>query len=272
VRTPDGPTRSSNDALACATGALSVRLGDATILDRVDLECARGEWLGIIGPNGAGKTTLLRALCGLVRLTGTIHIAGHDATTLSRREWSRQVALVPQTPVLPPGIRVVDYVLLGRTPHLGLFEFEGTRDLAVVDEVLELLDLTPFAERPIETLSGGERQRAVLARALAQRAPLLVLDEPTSALDIGHRHDVLELVDDLRRSERLSVVTTLHDLALAGAYPDRLVLLDKGRVAANGVPAEVLTPDIIRTHFGIEVDVRHEEGGLVVIPRRRRPR
>src|SRR3712207_5983642 len=136
---------------------------------------------------------------------------------------------------------VLDYVMLGRTPHISPLGRESAADLAVVDSVLRRLELLPFAGRMLSTLSGGERQRAFLARALAQEAPLLLLDEPTSALDIGHQQDVLELVDELRRDSALTVLATMHDLSVAGEYADRLVLMAGGRVVAAGPPREVLT-------------------------------
>src|SRR5690606_39771859 len=158
---------------------------------------------------------------------------GRPAGRLRRRERARLVALVPQSPVVPEGITVADYVLLGRTPHLRPLGAEGPQDLAVVHDALALLDLVPVAGRSVSSLSGGERQRVLIARALAQGAPIVLLDEPTTALDVGHQQQVLELVDDLRRCRGLSVVSTMHDLTLAGQYADRLVLLDAGRVVVE---------------------------------------
>src|SRR5206468_2498861 len=145
--------------------------------------------------------------------------------------------------VVPVGMSVLDYVLLGRTPYIAPLGRESRADLDAVQAVLERLDLTGFAARPLERLSGGERQRVILARALAQGATLLLLDEPTTALDIGHQQEVLELVDELRRDRGLTVLASMHDLSVAGEYADRLVLLSRGRVVAAGTPREVLTEE-----------------------------
>jgi iron complex transport system ATP-binding protein len=176
------------------------------------------------------------------------------------------VAFVPQSPIVPPGMSVASYVLLGRTPHLGPLGREGAHDLGVVARTLEQLDLTAFAERPLDTLSGGERQRAMVARALAQEAPVLLLDEPTTALDVGHQQEVLELVDRLRREHELTVVSTMHDLTLAGQYADRLLLLDHGQVVVSGPPEEVLTQENLARFYGARVRVLLEGGALVVVP------
>jgi iron complex transport system ATP-binding protein len=195
-----------------------------------------------------------------------VELGGERATGLRRREWARRVAFVPQTPIVPPGMSVASYVLLGRTPHLGPLGREGATDYAVVGRTLEQLDLTALAERPLDTLSGGERQRAMVARALAQEAPVLLLDEPTTALDVGHQQDVLELVDRLRREHELTVVTTMHDLTLAGQYADRLLLLDRGQVVVSGGPEVVLTQENLARFYGARVRVLLDGGALVVVP------
>jgi iron complex transport system ATP-binding protein len=245
---------------------VAVQLGGTPVLRGVSLEVPAGTWLTVVGPNGAGKSTLLRALAGLVAADGLVELGGEPATGLRRREWARRVAFVPQTPVVPPGMSVVSYVLLGRTPHLGPLGREGATDLAVVARNLEQLDLTAFAERPLETLSGGERQRAMVARALAQQAPVLLLDEPTTALDVGHQQEVLELVDRLRRQHELTVVSTMHDLTLAGQYADRLLLLDHGEVVVTGSPEDVLTQENLARFYGARVRVLLDGGALVVVP------
>ena len=249
--------------------SLSVVLGGSTIVDRVNAAVEPGEWVTVIGPNGAGKSTLLKAVAGLVPATGTIEIGGVPARSLTRRERSRLVALLPQSPLLPPEMTVADYVLLGRTPHLGYLAREGRADRAAADGALARLDLAALAERRLETLSGGERQRALLARALAQEAPLLLLDEPTASLDVGRGQQALELVDSLRREDGLTVVAAMHDLTLAGQYADRLLFLDAGRIVAEGTPAEVLVPELIAAHYGAVVRVVDEPGvGVVVVPSR----
>jgi len=249
---------------------VSVTLGGARIVDRLSCAVEQGEWVALIGPNGAGKTTALRAIAGLVEYDGDVRVLARDARTLARKELARQIALVPQVPVIPGDISVRAYVLLGRTPHLGYFGSEGRTDLRAVDAALEQLDLVPFAERRLDTLSGGERQRATLARALAQDAPVLLLDEPTAALDMGRQQQVLEIVDRLRARRGLTVLSTMHDLTLAGQYADRLLLLDGGHLVAAGTADEVLTRALITEHYGAEVEVVDAPGsGFVVIPVRR---
>jgi iron complex transport system ATP-binding protein len=248
---------------------LRVSLGGTEILRGVDLTVGEGEWVTVIGPNGAGKSTLLRAVGGRVAHRGSVSLLGTSSAALSRRARARIVAAVPQTPIVPPGMAVLDYVLLGRTPHISPLGRESAADLAVVSDVLERLELAAFAGRMLSTLSGGERQRAFLARALAQEAPVLLLDEPTSALDIGHQQDVLELVDELRRDRALTVLATMHDLSVAGEYADRLVLMTRGRVVAAGPPREVLTERLLAEQYNARVRVVDGEHGPIVVPVRR---
>jgi iron complex transport system ATP-binding protein len=228
-----------------------------------------GEWLGLIGPNGAGKSSLLRAVAGLVASSGTVAIDDHRLGELRDRERAQLVAYVPQEPLIPDDMTVSEYVLLGRTPYIGYFGSEVRRDREIVSEVVERLDLAEFADRPLGALSGGERQRVVIARALAQQAPVLLLDEPTSALDIGHQQQALELVTDLRRDQGLTVVSALHDLTLAGTYTDRLTMLHHGAVVASGSAAEVLTAERLSEVFHVSVSVDVEpDGTVIVVPRR----
>jgi iron complex transport system ATP-binding protein len=245
---------------------LRVALDRVEVLRGVDLLVQPGEWVTVIGPNGAGKSTLLRALGGLLPFSGTIELFGTQLGRLRRRERARRVATVAQDPVVPPGIGVFDYVLLGRTPYVPPLGRESAADLAAAQEVLDRLDLAGFADRHLTTLSGGERQRVFLARALAQGAPLLLLDEPTSALDIGAQQEVLELVDELRRSHGLTVVATMHDLSVAGEYAERMVLLAGGTVVADGSAGQVLTEPLLATHYRARVRVIPGGRGPLVVP------
>jgi iron complex transport system ATP-binding protein len=245
---------------------VSVSLGGARVVAGVSASVERGEWVTLLGPNGAGKSTLLRAVGGLVRAEGTIRVGGTPLARLDRRALARSVAVVPQLPSLPPALTVGDYVLLGRTPHLSYLARESGRDHAATARALERLDLVAFTHRSLGSLSGGERQRAVLARALAQEAPVLLLDEPTSALDAGRQQDVLELVDELRLEAGLTVLSAMHDLTLAGQYAQRLVLLDGGRVVAAGLPGDVLTEAIVSEHYG--ASVRVVDGAVIPVRRR----
>ena len=235
-------------------------------LQDISFDVHEGERVGFIGPNGAGKSTLLRAVAGLVPFEGEVRLDGTEAAALSRRDLSRRVALVPQSPLMPSEMSVAEYVLLGRTPHLGYLVREGRGDLDAADAALARLDLLGLAGRRLGTLSGGEAQRALLARALAQDAPVLLLDEPTSALDVGRGQQALELVDELRREQNLTVLAAMHDLTLAGQYADRLVMLDAGRVVADGPAAEVLTEERGARHYRARVRVLSEDGVLTVVP------
>ncbi len=234
---------------------VSVRLGGVEVLHGLDLGVDAGEWLTLVGPNGAGKSTVLRAIAGVVAHGGSIAVDGQELTGRPDRRRARLVALVPQRPVLPPGATVVDYVLLGRTPYLPPLRAPGAADRSLVSRVLAELELTDFAERELETMSGGELQRVFLARALAQQPALLLLDEPTAALDVGHAQDVLGLVDRLRADVGLTVISTMHDLTLAGGYADRLAMLDRGRMVAIGAPAEVLTAELVGRVYRADVVV-----------------
>lgn len=248
---------------------LTVELGGRAVVDGVDLRVEPGQWVAVVGPNGAGKSTLLHAIAGVIRPdAGRIELDGRDARRMRVRERARIVALVPQIPIVPIGATVLDYVLLGRTPHIPFLGTETNADVARAEETLEQLDVHEFAGRQINTLSGGERQRMLLARALLQDASVLLLDEPTTALDIGHQQDVLELVDALRRERDLTVVSALHDLTLAGFYADELVLLDAGRVVARGTAEEVVTPEHLERHFGARVSIVDGHDGPIVVPSR----
>jgi len=247
---------------------LGVRFESTEAVRGLTLEVASDEWVMLIGPNGAGKTSVLRALCGLLPFSGEARIDGRDVRSFGRRELARLIAFVPQNPATPSELTVAEYVLLGRTPHLGYLGVEGRRDRAAVTHALDRLDLLPLAERGLGSLSGGELQRAVLARALAHEAPILLLDEPTTSLDLGRQQQALELVDALR-GDGLTVFSTMHDLTLAGQYADRLVLLDRGALAVEGTPREVLSPENLAAYYGADVRIVHDDDEVYVLPRRR---
>jgi cobalamin transport system ATP-binding protein len=255
---------------AIELAAVSVELGGAPVVAGVSLAVPEGEWLTLIGPNGAGKSTLLRAVAQLVPARGSIRIGGREAHDLGRRELGRRIAFVPQSPLLPPEMSVRAYVLLGRTPYIGTFATERRSDHEAADRALRRLELLELAHRPLRTLSGGEQQRAVLARALAQEAPLLLLDEPTAALDLGRQQQVLELVAELRHHGGLTVVSAMHELTLAAQYADRLALISGGRLVAAGLPREIATRELISEHYNARVHVIGDGADpIAVIPVRR---
>ena len=240
------------------------------MVDSFDVEVAEGQWLSLIGPNGAGKTSVLRAIANLVSFRGEVCIGGQAVTEFGPRQLARRVAMLAQEPDMPAGMTVAHYVLLGRSPHLGYLGRESDRDRRIVAETLDRLGLGTLADRPLDHLSGGERQRVAIVRALAQQAPILLIDEPTSSLDIGRQQSVLELIDRLRSEQRLTVVSAMHDLTLAGQYADRLALMVQGHVVAVGTPAEILTEPAIAKHYQAEVRVVELNGsGRAVVPVRR---
>jgi iron complex transport system ATP-binding protein len=229
---------------------LSVSVGRARLVDGVSFAVERGEWLSLLGPNGAGKTTLLRALVGIVAADGEVELDGRSLSSLGRRDAARLVALVPQTPIIPLAMSVAEYVLLGRTPHLPVLGSEGADDRSAAARALRRLELEPFADRALGSLSGGELQRAVIARALAQGAPILLLDEPTSALSVRETEKVLGIMRELAESG-VSCVFVTHNIYHAFRVCDRFVVMAHGQSVKSVAKADTslneLT-DLIMTH------------------------
>ena len=251
---------------------VSVKYGSSVAVQGFTDTVRPGEWLCLIGPNGAGKSSLLRSAAGLVKHEGGILVDGSPLHLRTSRRRAALVAHVPQSPSMPEDMTAAEYVLLGRNPYVGYFGNESKHDRMMVARVIERLNLEEFAERRLGTLSGGERQRLVIARALAQEAPIMLLDEPTSALDIGHQQQALELVDSLRREHGFTVVSAMHDLTLAGLYSDRLALLHQGHCVAAGPAEQVLKAETLSEFYGVSVTVHHEpDGTVVVVPRRTVP-
>jgi len=228
----------------------------------VDVVLRRGEFLGLIGPNGSGKTTLLRALAGrLAPTAGEVLLDGVAMRMLPRRDVARALAVVPQLSSPPFEFTVGEIVAMGRTPHLGRLQPEGPEDRAAIERAMALTDVGPLAERPVTELSGGEFQRVVIARALAQEAPVMLLDEPAAHLDIGHQVEIFDLLLRLNRKEQRSILCVSHDLNLAARYCDRLVAMADGRVCAEGAPAEVLTEERVSELYGCAVRIETSPGG-----------
>ena len=244
---------------------LSVRLGRQHALDGVSLELAPGTLVGVIGPNGAGKSTLLRSMAGLVAPeSGTVTIDGTPLPEIPRRDLARRVAHLPQDQSVHWPVSVERLVSLGRLPHLAPLSRISPDDTAAIRRAMDRVDVTRFRDRTVTELSGGERGRALLARALAVEAGALLVDEPLAALDPGHRIDVMTL---LRREAASGLtVVVLHDLTTAARYCDRLVLLDGGRLVADGTPGEVLTPERLRDVYGISARIEHSADGTLVVP------
>jgi iron complex transport system ATP-binding protein len=225
---------------------LTAAYGEKIVLEELSLELSRGEVLALIGPNGSGKTTLFRAISGVLPLkAGCVRVDGRDLASLSTAQRARYLAVVPQARRLPPAFTVRQTVLFGRTPYLGWLGQPERADLQRVAWVLEQTGLASLADQRVDELSGGEQQRVLLARALAQDTPLLLLDEPTAHLDLEHQSSLLRLVQSLAREQQLGVFMAVHDLNLVSLYADRVVLLFGGRLYASGTPKEVLVPEIL---------------------------
>jgi len=247
--------------------ALSVRVGKAQLLEDISCVVGEGQWCTVVGPNGAGKTTLLNAIAGTHRPTsGTVNIDGHDVHALGERERAGRVAFVPQTPIIPAGMSVASYVLLGRIATTGVMRAPSTSDRALVDNVLDRLALRALAERDVATLSGGERQRAVIARALAQNTTTVILDEPTTGLDIRHQMDVLKLLHVEVRECVLTVIASLHDLTLAGLYADHMLLMREGHIALADTPSRVVRSEALAAAYETTLQVVTVDGRDIVIP------
>jgi iron complex transport system ATP-binding protein len=248
--------------------SLHVAYGQTEVLRGVDLDVEAGEVVGLVGPNGGGKTTLLKALTRVVSSAGDVLIGGDALQALTARELARRVAVVPQNPTLPMGFRAHEVVVMGRTPHLGFFDQESALDHRKATDALAMLGAQGLEDRPVDELSGGESQNVVIARALAQETPLLLLDEPTANLDVGHQITIARLLRRLAAERGVAVLAALHDLTLASLYCDRLALMVEGKVLAQGKPSDVLTGENVRRAYDVDVIVMGVEGlaGPVVLP------
>ena len=244
---------------------MTVTLHGSVIVSAIDIDVPAGGWTCLVGPNGAGKTTILRTLVGAQAFNGEIRVDGRALD--SRGSATSLCAFVAQRPTAPAGMRVSEYVSLGRFPHRK--SAQGS-DIAVVDEALDALHLSSVRHRLLTTLSGGELQRCAIARTLVQRAPVLVLDEPTSALDLHRQPEILDIIDEQRREHGTTVVSTMHDITLAAMYAQDFVVLDHGRVIDAGPTHEVCGREALSRAFGHNIEVVPGPGGTpVVLPKRR---
>ena len=239
------------------------------VLDHVSAELGRGQILGILGPNGSGKTTLLRLLSGTrTPASGEVLLDGTPLGRFSRRAVAQRIAVVPQETHLAFDYTVMEMVLMGRHPHLGLFQIEGPADVEIARDALRATGTAQLEARQFNTLSGGEKQRVVIASALAQSSDILLLDEPTASLDLGYQLEVTSLLLRLNRERGVTIAVSTHDLNFAASVCQRLVMLRAGRVIATGTTTEVLTPEHIRALYDVTVDVQiHSASGhLIVVP------
>ncbi|HEX8990261.1 MAG TPA: heme ABC transporter ATP-binding protein [Anaerolineales bacterium] len=248
---------------------LSVSYGRRRVLKSVSLGVASGEVLALIGPNGSGKSTLVRAASGVIPIeAGSITVDGRLLGGLSTMERARSLAVVPQARSLPPAFSVYESILMGRTPYLGWLGRAGEKDHERVRYALDRTQMAPLAERMVGELSGGEQQRVLLARALAQDTPVLLLDEPTTHLDLQHRESLVHLIRELAKTRNLAVLVVLHDLNMASLYADRVSLLVDGEIQATGTPSEVLTEARLSQVYNVAVHIipHPEYGNPLILP------
>ena len=258
-----------NDAEPIRLERISAGYGQRIVLDGLDMGLQQGTITAIVGPNGSGKSTVIRAMSRLLPArSGAVLLDGRDIRGFGTRGIARLVSVLPQSPSSPPGLTVRELVELGRFPHTGLFGRLGAEGALAVESALELTGLSDFEARPVDELSGGERQRAWIALALAQGASTLLLDEPTTFLDVRHQFEVLDLVASLRTSRGMTFVLVLHDLVHAANYADRVIVVDDGRIVADGAPSDVLTVDLMRDVFGVAATIftNPESGRMICLP------
>jgi iron complex transport system ATP-binding protein len=240
-------------------------------VDGVSFVAAAGKLTALAGPNGSGKSSIVRALLGRADVVrGSVVLGDSDVKTLSLGELARRVAVVPQREDAAFPTQVRDYVALGRYPHLGLWRSASTADDVAIGEALEQAGVTALADRDTDALSGGEWQRVRIARALAQKAPALVLDEPTTFLDVAHEMAIFELLSSLARSG-LTVLLVSHQLNLVARFADTIVLLDQGKIATSGAPRDVMKGDLLEAIYGWPVVITHDPavGAPALVPLRR---
>lgn len=256
------PTGSDIGLRGCG---LSAGYASHTVLSGVDIQVRPGESVAVVGPNGAGKSTLLKVLTRLIRPTaGHVLLNGQSTVDLDRRSLARFLAVVPQRLEIAVGMTAIEVVMLGRTPYLGFLGTPGRRDAEAVSRAMEQLDVYHLASRPFNALSGGEQQRVVLAMALAQETPYLLLDEPTVHLDLGQQWRLMDQLTGLRSDRNIGILAVVHDLSLAGVYFDHVLLLDGGHPVASGPPGSVLTASRIERVFGAPVHIYRAGSGVRV--------
>lgn len=247
---------------------LDVSLGRKPVLEAVRFEAGEGEFIGLIGPNGAGKTTLLRALLGLTPSMGDILLDASDLGRMHVADRAKIVAYLPQERDVAWPVTVKMLVSLGRSALKPVFAGLDRSDEAVVETSMQRMGVTELASRPANELSGGERARALIARVLAQDTPIILADEPVAGLDPAHQLELMELFAGLAQEKR-TVIASLHDLGLAAKYCTRLIVLDKGRVVADGAPEHVLTPALLRDVYGIDARLMKIDDDFIVHTRKR---
>jgi len=244
----------------------SFNYDDKQVLSEVSFELNTNEIVGVIGPNGAGKSTIIKLLSRVLEPTlGTIKLDNESISSLKRKDLAKQIAVLPQSYIMPEAFTVYELVLMGRTPHLGMWQQETKEDIQLVEQAMQQTEIWHMRERMAAELSGGERQRLLIARALVQEAKYLLLDEPTNHLDIKHQLQSLRFLKN-KLSDNLGILVVIHDLNIAAQLCDRLMLLHQGRMVKTGIPSEVLTQDTIQTYFEAETQILQNNGNPVIVP------
>jgi len=239
-----------------AVSNISLKYRNKIILSNVSFEVQRGEFFVIIGPNGAGKTSLLKILAGLEKAQpGSVLIKGKNISEYSRRSLSKTMAIVPQQIEIGFPFSVTETVIMGRTPHLGIFGMESEKDFSIAQEAMAFTEVSHLADRKLFQLSGGELQRVIIARAICQQPDIILLDEPTTALDPAHQLKIMDLMEKFRREHETTIIMVSHDLNLASMYGDRLLLLKEGTVVKTGAPKTVLNKKLLEASYGCEMQV-----------------
>jgi iron complex transport system ATP-binding protein len=234
------------------TRSLILSYGNTVVMDQLNLAIPKEKISVLIGANGSGKSTLLRSLARLLKPAGgAVLLDGKEITRLPTKEVAKRLAILPQSPVSPEGLTVLQLVRQGRYPHQSFFRQWSEKDEQAVKHALEATGLADLAEEPVDSLSGGQRQRAWIAMILAQETEIILLDEPTTYLDLAHQIEILDLLRELNRKQRRTIVMVLHDLNLACRYADHIIAVHGRGVVAQGKPAEIITPALIETVFGL---------------------
>ena len=254
--------KAATDTPAIQLRGVTARYRDKAVLHGLDIDIAQGTMVGVLGPNGAGKSTLFKIVSGLLKpASGSVSLFGRDLLEMTPVDRARTIAVVPQDFDLPVPYTVEDLVMLGRTASIGRFAAPGPRDRQCVERALVYTDVADIRSRPLNELSGGERQRAIVAMVLAQESRIILMDEATSHLDINHRLEIMQLVERMNRDDGVTVLMISHDLQLAAEFSRRLLVLDQGRLVADGEPRDVLTEEMLRGVYRCEVRVHEDAAG-----------
>ncbi len=258
-----------NGDFAVSVQNATINYGDFTAVNDVSVGFPRGRFTCIIGPNGCGKSTLLRAIARVLPTdAGTISLDNKSIDSFGRKELSRQIALMAQDATAPEHLTVAELVTRGRFAHLGPLGQRSNDDLDKVSQAISTVELNSLADRRLNELSGGQRQRAWLAMALAQDTPVLLLDEPTTFLDLGYQHELLNLVKNLSKDERKTIIAVVHDLQQAVRFADHIVAMQGGQLVAHGNPVDIITSELIEHLYGLPVEVTKagQQGRTVILP------